>query len=148
MVLAQRGLLASGLQRPLADIFMVGIDGNCTTANAKRTEIRTRCLPEFVDSLVIACPDPHIEKWFMADPAGFDRVIGARPKLCSEKCQRDHYKHLLASTVAGAGHPAPLGGIELAEELVEAMDLFQAGKTDPGLGQFLRELRSALQRLV
>lgn len=147
MVQAQRGLLAGGIQRPLADIFLVGIDGNCTTAHAKRTEIRSKCLETYGDVLVIACPDPHVEKWFMADPESFDRVIGARPKVGKEKCQRDYYKHLLASTVAGAGHPAPLGGIELAEELVEAMDLFRAGKADPALGQFLDELRGALQRV-
>lgn len=147
MVQAQRGLLAGGMSRPLADLFLVGIDGNCTSAAEKRKEIRGKCLGEFVDRLVIACPDPHIEKWFMADPDSFHRVVEARPKLGKDKCQRDYYKHLLASTVAGAGHPVPLGGIELAEELVQAMDLFRAGKSDPALGQFVGELGAALQRL-
>jgi len=146
MVQTQRWLLAGGIQRPLADLFVVGIDGNCTTAAEKRKEIRGRCRGEFVDRLVIACPDPHIEKWFMVDPESFHQVVEARPMVGKDKCQRDYYKHLLASTVGGAGHPVLLGGIELAEDLVKAMDLFRAGKADPALGTFLDELRAALQR--
>jgi hypothetical protein len=146
MVQAQRGLLAGGIPRPLADLFLVGIDGNCTTPREKRKEILARCVPSFVDRLVIACPDPHIERWFMADPEAFHDVVDAKPKVGKEKCQRDFYKHLLASTVASAGQPAPLGGIELADDLVQAMDLFRAGKADPALGQFLDDLRTAIQR--
>ncbi len=147
MAAAQRVLASGGLAAPLADLFLVGIDGNCTSANEKRKQIRLRSLPAFADRLVVACPDPHIEKWYMADPESFERVVEARPRLGPEKCKRDHYKRLLASTVRGAGHPALLGGIEFAADLVIAMDLHRAGRADAALGQFVGELRGALQRL-
>lgn len=84
----------------------------------------------------------------MADSESFHRVVGAQPTVGKDKCQRDYYKQLLASTVVEAGQPAPLGGIELAEELVQEMDLFRAGKADLALGQFLGDLRAALQSLA
>ena len=142
----QRMLLGGGLQRPIADLFLVGIDGNCTTAAEKRRQIREACRPEFHDRLVIACPDPHVERWFMADPESFERVVDRRPKLGREKCERDHYKRLLGSTIAEAGHPAPLGGLEFADELVAAMDLYRACKNDAALSMFLDDLRAALAR--
>lgn len=147
MFQAQRVLLEGGIQGPLADLFLVGIDGNCSTSHEMRREILARCMPEFADRLVMACPDPHIEKWFMADPETFHRVVDAKPRVGKDKCQRDYYKRLLASTVANAGQPAPLGGIELAEDLVQAMDLFRAGKADPALGKFVDDLRAAIKRL-
>ncbi len=147
MVAAQRVLHAGSSGANLADVFLVGIDGNCTSSNEKRKQIRQRCLPAFADRLVIACPDPHVEKWYMADPASFETVVEARPRPGTKKCKRDHYKHVLASTVRAAGHPALLGGIEFAADLVHAMDLHRAGRADAALGQFLGELRAALQRL-
>jgi hypothetical protein len=147
MVQAQEALRAGGIRRPIADLFLVGIDGNCTTSHEKTKVIRQQCLPEFQDRLVIACPDPHIEKWFMADPTSFAQVVDAEPNVGKQKCQRDYYKHALASTVTSAGHPALLGGLEFADDLVDAMDLYRAGKTDPALAQFLSDLRAALQRL-
>lgn len=147
MVQAQRALRDGGISRPLADIFLVGIDGNCTTSHEKTKAIHQSCLPEFQDRLVIACPDPHIEKWFMADPQSFARVVDAAPNVGKKKCARDYYKHALATTVRSAGHPALLGGIEFADELVEAMDLYRAGKSDAALARFLDDLRAALLRL-
>jgi hypothetical protein len=38
-----------------------------------------------------------------------------------------------------------LGGIEFAEEIVECMDLYRAGKDEPSLKHFIDELRSALR---
>jgi hypothetical protein len=68
---------AAGLEMP--DLFLVGIDGNCAKRAEKRKEITARTRSEFEGRLVIACPDPHIEKWYMADPDSFHQVVGARP---------------------------------------------------------------------
>lgn len=129
----------------MPDLFLVGIDGNCTTSTEKRREIREQSLAQFGDLLVIACPDPHIERWFMADPDSFHTVVGVRPNVGKEKCRRDHYVQMLAAAVREAGNPATLGGIEFADELVAAMDLYRAAKNDAALGLFLDDLRAALR---
>ena len=35
--------------------------------------------PDFYGLLVAACPDPHIERWFLADPPSFHEVVGHWP---------------------------------------------------------------------
>lgn len=132
-------------QTPLPSLFVVGIDGNCRTANTKRKEVRERSRPEFTDRLVIACADPHVERWYMADPDAFHKVVGTRPDVPKDKCERDFYAQQLASAVNEAGHPNTLGGIEWASELVAAMDLYRAAKNDPALGTFLDDLRAAIR---
>jgi len=46
---------------------------------------------------------------------------------------------MLAEAVADAGHPATLGGIEFARELVDAMNFYRAAKADSSLKHFLDE---------
>ena len=61
---AEDGRLAGGP----ADLLVVGIDGNCSTFARKREEIRDATRPIFINRLVAACPDPHVERWYLADP--------------------------------------------------------------------------------
>jgi len=129
------------------DLLIVGIDGNCTTFAKKKKEIQEAATTLFSDRLVVACPDPHVERWYLADPDSFYEVVGRRPTLGKKKCARDHYKGLLSKAIRAAGHPSTLGGIEFARELVEAMDLYRAGKNDRSLKAFVDELRAALRTL-
>ncbi|MEW6265030.1 MAG: hypothetical protein AB1641_18295 [Thermodesulfobacteriota bacterium] len=123
------------------DLFLVAIDGNCKDYLTAKREIEEEIAEEYKDRAIIACPDPHIERWFLADPPSFFRVVGLEPALGRKKCERDHYKNILSSVIIKAGHPATLGGLEFARELVAQMDLYQAGKTEPSLGHFLEETR-------
>jgi hypothetical protein len=43
--------------------------------------------------------------------------------------------------------PRSLGGVEFAEELVNAMDFYRAGRRDPSLKAFISELTSQLKLL-
>jgi hypothetical protein len=97
------------------------------------------------DRAVIACPDPHIERWFIADPPSFREAIGNQPKPGKKKCDRDRYKTILAKSVREAGHPSLLGGIEFAREIVDSMDLYRAGKADKSLKDFLDQLGQRLK---
>ena len=141
----QEVLLKGMTGEGMPDLFLVGIDGNCTSANEKRRQIRERSLDEFADRLVMACPDPHVERWYMADPDSFHDVVGVRPTVGKEKCRRDHYVSLLASAVRDGGNPSTLGGVEFAGELVAATDLYRAEKNDAALALFLHDLRAALR---
>ena len=133
------------LEREPGDLVVVAIDGNCSTFAKVREEILKSTIPALIDQLVVACPDPHVERWYLADPKSFEVVVGYRPRITPDKCERDHYKHLLSEAIRKAGHPAPLGGIEFAPELVEEMDLYKAGKSNSSLKAFLDDLRAKLK---
>lgn len=132
--------------REVAALLVVAIDGNCTSFTETRRNIRGATRDSFADMLVTACPDPHIERWYLADPQSFHNVVGTRPSVGPRKCVRNHYKQLLATAVAGGGHPATLGGVEFGRELANAMDLFRAGKNDSSLKTFVEDLRNGLRR--
>lgn len=119
--LMTKGVVAGALP----DLLIVGIDGNCASFAKKRAEILTAASPSFRDRLVTACPDPHVERWFMIDPEGFHEVVGHRPNVGKKKCLRDHYKGVLASAVRQAGHPATLGGIEFAREIADRVNWYR-----------------------
>lgn len=136
-------LLQAGVVDP--DIIVVAIDGNCSTFTKKRQEIEEKTDPENRTRVVPACPDPHIERWFLADPDSFQVVVGSRPRVGRKKCVRDHYKQMLATAVQQGGHPATLGGLEFARDLVEKMDFYRAGKNDASLRAFLDDLKNKLK---
>ncbi len=132
------------IRGPGPDLLVVAIDGNCATFTKKRTEIEGATRTRFQNRLIAACPDPHVERWFVADPDSFHTVVGHRPTVGRQKCARDHYKQMLAKAVRDAGHPPTLGGVEFAVELVDAMDLYRAGKGDGSLRAFVDDLRGKL----
>ena len=131
---------------PTADLMIVSIDGNCATFSEARQSVRTKTLDRYEHMLVVACPDPHIERWYLADPKSFQAVVGTRPKVGPEKCLRDHYKGALANAVRRAGHPQTRRGVEFGRELARSMDLFRAGKNAPSLKAFVGDLREGLRR--
>ena len=138
----------SGLSRP--DLLVVAIDANCSSHAAKVREVREKIDAGLFPYHAIACPDPHIERWYMADGDAFLEVVGAQPPRAEPKCDketRNVLKRALAASVRAAGHPAILGGIEFAAELAQAMDPFRAGRADPALKHFIDDVRSALRQL-
>lgn len=133
-------------ERTHMDFLVVAIDGNCDWTKA-RQRIEGATHESFSERVVVACPDPHIECWYLADSAAFKAVVGREPRMKKEKCTRDYCKQILSGTVRDAGHLSVLGGLEFAEELAKRMDLFQAGKKSPSLKAFVDDCRSKLQLL-
>ena len=131
-----------------ADIVVVAIDGNCSTPTVARRRIQDATVPMLKDRLVIACPDPHMERWYVADPESFETTVGHHPSVGRKKCVRDHYKQVLKTAIRQAGHPDTLGGVEFAPELVEDMNLYQAGRRDSSLKAFLDDLRAKLRQVT
>jgi len=141
----QQTLLA-GIGGGVPDLLIAAVDANCRPATRARRRIVTALMPEFADLCIPACPDPHIERWYLADLQAFHEVVGKRPSVPKAKCERDLYKQILAQAVLDAGHPTMLGGIEFARELAEAMDFERAGKSARSLKRFVDELRAGLRR--
>lgn len=131
----------------LPDLLVVGIDGNCSTFTKKREEIEAATDAKFQDRLIAACPDPHIERWYLADPESFKTVVGVLPVVGGNKCARDYYKQLLSQAIRDAGYQPTLGGIEFAPNIAQCMDFYRAGKNDHSIKAFVDDLRGKLRSI-
>ena len=147
LALYQKSVLKAPENLSMPDVLIMAIDANCKRWNGARKEIQNTIEPQFAQRSVVACPDPHIERWYLADPDSFAQVVGVRPKVGKRKCERARYKAILSKAVVDAGHPATLGGIEFAQELVAAMDLYRAGKAEASLKHFLDETAAHIKTL-
>lgn len=136
-------LESSFLRMP--DLFVVAIDANCRKFNEARQEIEERLEERYRNRTIIACPDPHIERWYLADPQSFKEVIGVVPKAGRKKCERGYYKAILSKAIIDAGYPPTLGGIEFAREIVEKMDFYRARKVERSLGHFLTAAAASIR---
>ena len=132
---------------PPAPVLIVAIDGNCHGYPARSREIRDLAQRySYPGLLVCAVPDPHIERWYMSDPAALQRVTeSSAPVTPPEyKCERARYKNALRDAFQQSGLVPLFGGTEYATDIVAAMDLRVACGNDSSLRQFLSDLRAAL----
>lgn len=133
-------------RRPLPDIVVVGIDANCYGWQNRKAEMEKLMAGVPSDSVAIACAEPHIERWYIADPDSFYQVVGTRPSLPSQiKCGKDRYKDILRTSLTKAGHILTQGGYEFALEIVGSMDLYSACRNDRSLKDFVDRMGSALR---
>jgi hypothetical protein len=129
-------------RQALPDSIIVVADANCQGHNGRK-ELMDGVLatyPQFEQLVSYAIPDPHIERWMLADPIAFRDVFGRGCTLPAVKCSKNEYKNLLRNEIRNSGIEAPLGGEEYAEDIVGAMTLNQVD--EPSLGLFLRSLRA------
>jgi hypothetical protein len=145
LVALQHALAA---EKRTGDMLVVVIDANCKGASAVRSEILGSIRDDLFRVPVVGCPDPHVERWYLADLVGLKRSLGVSAKLPKEKCGKAVYKTLLREALQDAGHVVTLGGAEFADEIVAVMDLYKAGKSDPSLRRFIDDLRGALKSLI
>lgn len=134
------------------DILVVASDGNCTGYNKKKRQLVNYAgKANFTrdDILVFAAPDPHIERWYMDDPLGFNKAVGSGvlPVIPPYKCEKGFYKKVMRETIASSGVKSQIGGYEYGERIVEEMDLYKAGKADRSLKHFLDDLGDILARI-
>ena len=128
---------------PYPSIIVIATDANCRGLNE-----RTRELQDLVSAtpLVLAIPDPHIERWLLLDGAAFRGIFGRGCDFPTYKCERDEYKRLLVHYIQESGTVPAIGGIEFAVDLVEAMDIDRAAQADPSLGRFVSDLRNVFRQ--
>jgi len=139
-----------GRLRPF-HILVIAIDGNCCTYQDRKNEIDRIVLgSKYSGMYVLALPNPHIERWYMLDPQGFNKAFGAGalPVLPTYKCERGLYKKVMREAIASSGIMAQFGGYEYGERIVEEMDLYEAAKADSSLKHFIDDLSDALTRIT
>jgi len=125
----------------LPDLLVVSTDANCN-GYAKRKREVDEINDKFKEFTLCAIPDPHIERWLLLDSAAFKSVLGKGCKAPDQKCSRDRYKHLLLEAMQNAGVLPPLGGVEYAEEIINAMDLQRMETVNASFGKFLKDLQN------
>ena len=135
-----RDLERQGDPRP--DLIVVATDANCTGPNERAREFRDIPAPA---PLVLAIPDPHIERWLLLDGAAFRSAVGRGCDAPDQKCDRDRYKRLLVEAIRAAGIAPILGGVEFAEDIAREMTLDRARRADRSFKRFVDELGEVLR---
>ena len=123
---------------PWPDLIVAATDANCHGASARIASFGRLEVPAPV---VLAVPDPHVERWLLLDGAAFRRVFGRGCQAPDQKCSRDRYKQLLTDAIHQAGMVPILGGSEYAAEIVQHMKIDRATRADSSLQRFVDQLR-------
>ena len=96
-----RDLERQGSPRP--ELIIVATDANCKGFNERRKEIGRLDTPTPV---LLAVPDPHIERWLLLDGAAFRTVFGRGCQAPDRKCSRELYKRKLIEEISRRGRHA------------------------------------------
>jgi len=128
---------------PHPDLIVAATDANCRGPRARREEIRPENAPA---PMICAIPDPHIERWLLLDGAAFRAVLGRGCEAPDQKCERQRYKRLLIEAIRDAGTAPSLGGIEFAEDIVQAMDIDRAAQADRSFQRFVADTRAEFRQ--
>jgi hypothetical protein len=130
-----------------ADLLILAMDANHHGYAQRRKEMESAVRGSVFPFVVLACPDPYVEAWYLADPPAFTDAFGLRPPTLGKGQDRQRWKDAIREVLEDAGDfLADVG--DLAPELVAGMDLYRAGKTNRSLGLFLDELGKTLERLA
>lgn len=135
-------------RQALPDAVIVVADANCLGHNGRKALMDGALshYPQFQQLVSYAIPDPHIERWMLADPRAFQTVFGRGCTTPAVKCAKDEYKRLLRKEIQDSGIYASLGGEEFAEDVVKAMDLGYVETREDSLGRFLQNLKGLFNK--
>lgn len=120
------------------DLIVVATDANCSGLQQR---IRDIDASGALSPVILAVPDPHIERWLLLDGAAFKRVFGRGCAAPDRKCDRGRYKRRLFEAVRATGVAPELGGIEFADDIVQQMEIEGPAWADPSFRRFVDELR-------
>lgn len=132
-----------GQGSPLPDLIIVATDANCRGLNERVREMDQLTPPA---PMILAIPDPHIERWLLLDSAAFKTAVGRGCDAPDRKCNRDLYKQRLIAAIHVAGIMPSLGGIEFAEDIVQSMDINRAKRADRSFQRFVDPLVNVFQQ--
>ena len=127
---------------PRPDLIVVATDANCKGLNKRINEIVSQDAPA---PMILAIPDPHIERWLLLDGAAFRAVFGRGCDAPDQKCARDRYKQLLIEAIYATGTTPRIGGIEYAEDIIQKMNINRAARVDRSFNRFVSDLRNTFR---
>ena len=135
-----------GQESSVPDLIVVASDSNCMGYNQRSKEINELITQDISLPVVLAIPDPHIERWLLIDSKAFKTVFGKGCEAPDMQCERNRYKELLRQSIEDAGIRPSLSGIEFAEDIVNAMDIQRAMRADASFKKFVEDIRRILQQ--
>ena len=127
---------------PWPDLLIVATDANCKGLNERAREIGHRDDPT---PMILALPDPHVERWLLLDGAAFKAVFGMGCDAPDRKCDRGRYKQRLVEAIFATGTMPRLGGIEYAEDIMQQINIDRAARADRSFGRFVADLRDTFR---
>ncbi len=127
---------------PWPDLIVVATDANCKGLNERTREIAPQDAPA---PMILAIPDPHIERWLLLDGAAFKAVFGKGCDAPDQKCARDRYKQRLIEAIRAAGTTPRIGGIEYAKDIIEKININRAARADSSFNRFVSDLRNTFR---
>lgn len=130
----------------LPDLLVVLVDANTAGRGARLEEIERSIDLGAFPHAVVGIPDPCVERWFLADPPSFAQRFSSPERPISPSDSRC-WKRELEAALLRAEEIVVGGGAEFADEIVEVMDFFRAGKESPTLRAFVDEVRGAIRQL-
>ena len=125
------------------DLIVVATDANCMGLQRRMRDIDASAA---VSPVVLAIPDPHIERWLLLDGAAFKAVFGRGCDAPDQKCDRGRYKHQLFEAIRATGVVPQLGGVQYADEIVRHMDIDATARADASLHRFVEERRRVFRQ--
>lgn len=136
------------LDAPL-DILIVAIDGNCKGYTERKKEIDEKC-GNYQGRIVCAIPNPHIQRWYLADIKSLSKSIGVKsiPKVPKYKCERGRYKQALREIFKKINVIPPLDGAEYGDVIATNMDIYTASQNDTSFKHFIEDLRQAISLYI
>ena len=132
-----------GQGSPWPSLIIVATDANC---HGLRERIRTIRIPDIPVTVILAIPDPHIERWLLLDGAAFKAVFGRGCSAPDLKCSRNRYKRVLSEAIRATGRLPYFGGVEYAEDILHHMDIDRAAQMDTSFRRFVEDLRRIFRR--
>jgi hypothetical protein len=132
--------------QPHGDALLVMIDANSTGWRPMLRQIQEAVDPSLYPSVMIACPDPHVEVWCIADPEAFQSLFSAPVPQPPSRSGRLVYKRWLSDALEQAGVPVLTDPMEICLDLLPVMDMVKACRNDDALNHLISEIRAWLIR--
>lgn len=123
----------------LPDLIIVATDANCRGMNER---IRELSQPDAPPPMIVAVPDPHVERWLLLDGAAFRAVFGKGCDAPDRKCSRHLYKQRLREAISATGINPLFGGVEYADEVMREINIERAARADRSFKRFVDDLRN------
>jgi hypothetical protein len=133
-------------------VLVVIRDCNCMTHNKRLKELKEPLIGLGLgveDRVVFGLPDPHIERWYIADQRAFNQVIGAHaaPPVPRVKCGKNAYKNILRQALETAGIKSRSGGSEYGGPIAAVVNTDDLQKADHSFKRFADDLRRAFKQV-
>ena len=128
------------------DALLVMIDANNTGWRPMLRQILDAVDALLYPSVLIACPDPHVEVWCTADPEAFQSLFSAPIPQPPSRSGRLVYKRWLSDALEQAGVPVLTDPMAVCLDLLPVMDMGKACRNDAALNHLVSELRAWLIR--